>query len=39
LREDKGKTHQKLQHKLRGLDPRNFSEDDFDEFEDDWSTK
>ncbi len=39
LRENKGKTHQKLQHKLRNFDPKNLSEDDFDEFEDDWSTK
>jgi hypothetical protein len=39
LREDKGKTRQKLQHKLRGLDPKNILEDDFDEFEDEWSMK
>jgi hypothetical protein len=39
LRENKGKTHQKLQQKLRNFDPKNFSDEDFDEFEDEWSNK
>lgn len=39
LRENKGKNHQKLQQKLRNFDPKNFSDEDFDEFEDEWSTK
>ena len=39
LRENKGKNHQKLQQKLRNFDPKNFSDEDFDEFEDEWSIK
>lgn len=39
LRENKGKNHQKLQQKLRNFDPKNFDDEEFDEFEDEWSNK